>query len=409
LRRAIGVLSGVLDTGLAASANFAVGLFAVSILTAHELALYSLFFAGWIVAQLLPAQTAYLPARLAVNVLPEVCAPRARLDVRRGWLPVCAAPLLVSAAGLPVASHTDVRDYIYAAVAVAALTAVAPLQDHLRASLHIVQMHTSAALTSAATLAAALLGLLLVALTGIGTGENAAVWVPFGVLVVANAAGILVGLACLSRAPRGQYELPAGGARLGYLGPPLITHSNLYLASVITAAVLGASTLATLEAARVMASPVVVVASGLATYISPTTIRHFVRSQFGRFRRRLVGMAALVVGVGAIYSALLLIFQGPAEHVFGRHADARLGALRAIVTSVDTSSTNAGSVLFVAGRPLAWNVVAAAGSLVALVALVPCLLVVGVFGAPLAQACGSALKSSMGLALAARAKPRTVA
>lgn len=403
MKRAIGLTAGLADSGFAAIANLGAGVFAIHTLSTDNLALYSLFFAGWVTSQLLPAQLSYLPARLAINSSVEIVGPRVQSDLRQGLVPILAAPALVTLAGLPLISSTTPRHYIAVAASVAILTLVAPFQDHIRRCLHTVNKHPAAAICSGVTFAAVAATLTVSFLVSSRSGgADLSPAVTFLALAVGNFVGACFGLICLSRVPKGSYLFPPFRTRLSYLGPELTGQASGYAVNVIAAAMLGTSGLASLETARIMSSPVAVVVTGISAYLIPETVRLYVRYEFARFRRMLMAMTGAIVSVGALYCAILLVGGRYISVALGDRADNLLGASRAVVGTVDSAAPGSAMILFTANKSGTWNAIAVASSVVTLVLVVPSILWVGTFGVILAQFAGALFKSTAGLTASIR-------
>jgi O-antigen/teichoic acid export membrane protein len=188
----------------------------------------------------------------------------------------------------------------------------------------------------------------------------------------------------------------------------MISQASGYFVNVLTNGLLGTSALAVLETARIMASPMLVVITGVATYFIPTTIRLFARGEIGRFRRRLIGMSAVVATIGVLYATAVVLLGHAISQALGKHADPMLGASRSIASTLDSSAAGSGTILYTARRPVLWNIVSATGSLLSLALLVPAVAITGTFGVPLAQGIGSAVKSGVGLSFAFRSRPPEV-
>jgi O-antigen/teichoic acid export membrane protein len=391
LRRIIGPLAGLTDAGFAALANLMMGVFAVRELGTTEVALFSLLFAGWVTSQLLPAQVSFVAARLAVNTMSTVVAPNLLLDLRRAAIPLLTASLFAAASGLPQLHAVGFEVYIWAALGCAALTLVAPIQAHVRAGLHLVGNHGAAATISGITFIVSLVA--FIAALSLDFGKSAGY--AFTTVAAANAISVLVGAVILRRTPTAQYTVPRLGTRITYLGADLIIQASNYFVNVAVSVVLGSAALATLEAARVLTSPIAVVAIGLSAFFVPSIIRRLAADPTSH-RSTMAKLSGMIVLIGAVYSGLMLVLGDRLGLVLGTHADPTLSAARSGASTLEAAGSGVASVLFATGRSLTWVGLSAISSIVTLGLLFASMPLAGVFGVPIAQAAGSLVRVVFG-------------
>lgn len=391
-------MAGLLDSGFAALANFLMGIVSVRILDSDLLALYALFYYGWIIAQLIPAQVVYFPSRLTVNLGTEVVAPRVLRDAWRGkWFLVlsCAITLL---SGLPLASVASSAEYLGMAGTAAALTLTSAFNAHIRASLHLVEAHTQASIVSAVTFGTAAVGTVIGVHAALADGALIAV-IPFGITVLANVVGVIVGVRKLRAFRAGDYTLAPLRVRLSYLGPELVSQTGGYVTNLLVAASLGTVALSQLQAAQVLVGPITVVAGAVASVYSPSAIRALAARQ-ARDLRRISGFQFITCAVfGALYSVALLLFGPLIVRFLGSNASPHLSAARAISQTLGSGVDMFGPISFAASRQRVWilaSLVSTAVSLLGLSALVT-MSSIGTYAVPVAQSAGTVARAIVGL------------
>jgi hypothetical protein len=383
------VFWGLGDSGLSAAGTFVAGVVAVATFGTHELALYSLLFSGSLLAMLLPQQMAYLPSRITANTAGSYGVPSLRLDLRGALPATLLAVLVVGLAGAPmfgsVPSATAIPMVLWAAL----MTAVVPLQTHLRACLHIAGRHPQAATVSA--LSTATIVLLATQAPALGSGT------PFLALGVGNVVSSVLAVALMTRLRRvGGRARATFRARISYLVSDASVQAAWYLASLIVVAVLGASALAALEAARVASAPVFVLVNGFASFMIPAAIRSLQLSQLA-FLRQIKRMIVSASAGGLIYSAAVLAIAPLMGFLLDRHIPAALASARALASTVEGASNSLASPMYARGFAGRWVAVTVLSLVVTLVTL-PLLLLspLGVFAMPVAQATGMLVRCCLG-------------
>ncbi|MDQ1203320.1 O-antigen/teichoic acid export membrane protein [Rhodococcus sp. SORGH_AS303] len=356
-------------------------------------------FSGWVTMQLLPAQVAYLPSRLSCNMKQNRVVPRFWRDLYKGSPTTVVACVGVACAGLPLFDSVDTDEYLFGALAVVALTVTSPFQDHVRRALHISELHVTASIVSVTTL---IVSAVTIGATSLQYSDGY-LFLPFAALALGNIAGVIVGVALTRHQTINAYSPARLRTRIAYLGPDFLAQSAGYLVSVLASQILGVSALAALETARVAASPVIVVVTGLATSLVPTAVRSFSRND-PIYKRQLLSISAAAVSLGAVYSLIVYFSGSRLEYLFGRSFDVHLGSSRSFVATVDSAAMGASTVLFTAGQTTRWTLVALIGSLVTLAMVVPCALLFGAYGVVLAQGLGAGVKSITGITFALRAR-----
>lgn len=278
------VPAGLLDAGFNSLATLAVGVAAASRLSPKALGVYALFFAAFNLLAIFPAQLVMVPY--------EVCALSVTVDHRvailgrslgMGALVGAIAAAGVPIAGLVVRQAVTGREFAYLAFTAAGCAVVSPMQDHLRRVFHLCGASWTAAAVSVIHA-----GVAVLAIGGLIRSGADPVLIPFGALVVANTVSLAAGFlliigryrqAVVPDRPRSR-ELVSQGYQLVIYG--LLPSGSIFVSSVVVTRLAGAEVLGVAEAARVIASPILVLAIGLSAVFSPRSMeaaRRFRRDQ----------------------------------------------------------------------------------------------------------------------------------
>ena len=299
--------AGVLDAGFSSAATLAIGVYAIVALDPVVLGIYALCFRAFSVGALFPAQLVFAPIEIHAATL----SGPARFGTTRGARPSAFAALLVAAAvtllWLPIAPAAGAEEAIVAiAITGMACSVASPLQDHVRRRLHIGRASWAAAAVSTTQLA----GVLVVGGLLHASGVSAA-WIPFGALALANCVSGTVGALLLHRlrGPNPPEPLPASRERLrsgmwlllvGALGP-----ATAFGSAALVSLLGGIEAVGFAEAARMIAQPVLVLATGLGAVLGPRAIDAGARRDLVRARAlRREFMAAILVA-GVVYTGFL--------------------------------------------------------------------------------------------------------
>lgn len=410
--RGVGGLLSLADAGTASVATFLAGLIALRALDDDRLALYALVFAAVTALTIAPQYMVYIPQRLHANRQAEPRRTDLRADLRS------AAPLWaitavgVVLAGLPLSGV--VGDWgVFAALCgtAAVLTGLSPLQDHVRASLHVVGRHGGAAAVSAVNLSTVAVVFIAVLVAGEGgVGSAAATLValaPFGALVAGNLASVVVGVWLLRdvMVVEDREDVPVPRAML-IASTGFSRHGAGYVTNLLVAALLSPAALAGLEAARVAAQPVLILGTGVASAMMPQAVRAIGAGDHRRAGRVMRRMVAVVSGTGAAYALVLLPLAPLLAVVFGRPVDAGLASARAGAYAL-SAAANPFNAYNMAERRYGLALGLTLGSelpaLAVLVALLPSL---GVFAVPVAGAVSALLRIALNLVVRARRERR---
>ena len=266
--------AGLVDSGGASLASFLAGLLAIWVLDTSELGVYAVFFSAFLAGSYVPRHLVLMPLEMAAIAHPR--HHRGALvanGLRTGaGAALAGAMVIVLATGATWSlAATDV--VVPLTVTAALATFLSPLQDHVRRMLHLADESWRAATTSLVQLGlvAALVALVMLPSTDLPLGHG---WLPFGVLVVANAGSLGMGLVL---ALGGSRPTSPTGLTFGELSKPgrwlmvsaVSTKGTALLAASLIGHIAGAEVLGYAEAARVAAQPLMVLGIGLSDVMSP--------------------------------------------------------------------------------------------------------------------------------------------
>lgn len=269
--RRFGLLSlapGLVDAGFGSLAGLSGSLYAARFFDLGQLGLFSLFFLAFQLLGMLPSRLLLVPAQVAALDLP--IRDRASIlerSVPLGFVAGLATMPLVAIVVL-IGPGGDRSDYIAFGVTTAIMVLLSPLQDHCRFMLHMSERSVAAAMVSAVQFVVAVGALLAMHLLDIPER-----WIPFLALSMANAASLAFALAVAR--PRLAPDAPWPGSRALFAsGKLVLPATTLPTVGMLGAAALvghlaSADALGSAEAARVVASPVLVVGTGLGQIIWP--------------------------------------------------------------------------------------------------------------------------------------------
>lgn len=398
----LGLGAGFGDSAAAALATFSVGAFAVRLLSSEGLALFSLFMTGLITCALLPQQLVFMPTRIRSNLSLTRQRPALRTDLRLAVPSSLAAAVLVLSFGLPLLGHVDVGQYLAMGITASAATILGAVQTHIRATMHVLNEHAAAACTSLLALG------IVVTLLAVSEMAHFVPWVeyafPFGSLAIGYGVSSLIWTLVARRHEKmTKHALPMLRERILYVGPDITVQLTWYCLSLLVVAVLGPVQLADLEAARVVAAPVFILASGLTSYALPSVIRAIssttTRAAFKQGTIRLKRLQAMVATCATVYGLLLLLAGPVLSSLFQRNVNPPLSASRALAFGVEGASNVINPMFVVAGRPGRGLAVIVGACVVSLAAAVPSLLLLGPYGLPVAQGLSSAARIVAGSSL----------
>ena len=293
---------GQLDAAFTSLATFAAGLYALSALEIEPLGAYALLFSAFQVANQVPAELVFIPSQILSLEMPA----NQRLGMTRHSVPRGVLLAVVSSTAVPLgavslAGSTATSDFLALALSALALTMVSPLQDHLRAMLHLAHRSWGAAAISGVHLVTT------IAMLPILGNLNFAL-APFGALFVGNFLASIVAVPWIRRslifAPERptRRQLNAIGGWL--LSTGLVKTGVGYLSRTVLHSFAGVAALGLVEGARVVAQPLNVLGLGLMSQVGPRLMESAAsrdKASARRWRRRFLALLA----VGAVpYAAL---------------------------------------------------------------------------------------------------------
>jgi hypothetical protein len=304
-RHALQLSPGVIDAALSSLAGFAASLYAVRFLDASELGTYGLYLSASIVASLVPQQLLFLPAQITVLELPAArrSIVLASSLLRGGVLSALVMPF-VALAGLVTGAQVGADTRVALAFGAILLTALTPMQDHVRSILYLCDRPQLGALVSACQLVVTIPALVLMHVAGAGDA-----WIPFGATALGLVASMAVGLASAGDLSANE-PMPASSTReLTRVGRPLlpaalVQEATVFAGSALLVALTSAATLGTAEAARIVSRPVQAFSLGISRSLAPRLMESG-QARSPEVAKSAAGLyAAAIVVAGLAYMAI---------------------------------------------------------------------------------------------------------
>jgi O-antigen/teichoic acid export membrane protein len=298
----LGLAPGLVDAGFGSLAGLTGSLYAARFFEIDQLGLFSVFFVMFQLLQLLPLRLLLVPAQVAALDLPV--SQRSAMLSRS--LPVGLIGGVVAIpfvwAVVVLAPGGARADYIAFGLTTSTMILLSPLQDHLRFMLHMSERSSAAAAVSAVQFVIAMTGLV-----GMHFLDVPPRWIPFLSLSIANAGSLVFGVAVAR--PRLDVEHWPGLRALirsGRLLLPadLLTFAGLLGTSVLVARLASTDALGSAEAARVVASPILVAGTGLGQVLWPRIMSAARTSQDHELLRSARLLTALIVVITGGYVGL---------------------------------------------------------------------------------------------------------
>lgn len=393
-RRSFGIVLSLADAGGSAAASFAAGLVALRTLSTNELALYTLLFPAALAIMLIPQTVAYLPQRLQINGQGGVTRPSYGSDVLRGMSLGAVASLILPLAGLPLLAEVGMGSYVGIVLGAFAWVLTSPLQDHVRAALHVTGHHGGAAVVSAVNLLVS--GSAFTAISALDV--NGTPYLAYSVLVAGNLISAAVGIFLHRRVAPTRSRIPVTLKNAAkYSSSALVMQAGGYMNNLAIAVLLVPAALAELESARVVAQPIMVLGVGLSSYVLPIAIRAKVAGDSRKTRRVMTWFSAGVVGGGLVYSAFLPIGVPVLSSIAQRAIDLPLAVLRTVSFALQSTSAPFNNLNLSVGmhRRAFWNSATTAVLGVVLnIILIP---IIGVFALPISLAIAAAVRLGLGM------------
>jgi hypothetical protein len=266
--------AGLFDSGFASLATFAAGLSAVTLLGDADRGVYAVFFTAFMFGTVLPRNLIFTPAEVRAVAFPV----KERLSLLPRSLALGLGPALLGASAVLIAvavtwPYTTTDVLIALAVTTGVTTILSPLQDHVRKMLHIATLSWRAASVSIVQFISVTVAIGVMLLLDV---EPA--WIPFGALAIANAVSLT-----FSRIAVHLPESFAAPVRLQFRalaskGKWLVVQASATAAAGFAVAAIipwlaGPDALGFAESARVVAQPILVLASGFTAVLAPRSMK----------------------------------------------------------------------------------------------------------------------------------------
>jgi O-antigen/teichoic acid export membrane protein len=294
------------DSGFASLATFAAGLAAVTLLGDSDRGVYAVFFTSFMLGTVLPRNLIFTPAEVRAVMFPAES--RLRLlprSVLLGIGPAVIGSLAVLIA-LAVTSPYATSDVLIPLTLTTAMaTILSPIQDHVRKMLHIATMSWRAMAVSIAQFVSVTVAIGLFIYLDVG-----AAWIPFGALTIANAVSLTFSRMVVHydrtiKAPD-RLRFRALATKGKWL---VIQASGSATAGFAVAAIVpwlaGPDALGYAESARVVAQPILVLASGFTAVLAPRSMRAAMESdeRTARHTSRVYMWIVGLAGIGYLFIA----------------------------------------------------------------------------------------------------------
>ena len=280
--------AGVIDSGFASLATFALNLYAINRWDTgapRVLGLYFLFMAAFFMASAVPYQLLYIPAEKRSLEIDEASRLLLMNGVLTRSLPIAigSGALVGLAAVSGLASGFTWSEQVPFLVTGAAATVFSPMQNYARRLLHLAGRAWSAAAVSMVQFIVAVGGLALLLASGVPPR-----WIPIGALAMANIISLATAVAI---ARHGASRLQANQAaaaheldatmetrRLATSGRWLMTTGlmstgNNFVIESLISLLAGPVALALAGSAKTVAQPIMVLANGLRSVLGPRSMK----------------------------------------------------------------------------------------------------------------------------------------
>jgi O-antigen/teichoic acid export membrane protein len=300
--------AGVADAAFASLATFAAGLSAVNLFNDVDRGVYAIFFTAFSLGVVLPWDLILIPAEVNAVTFPVADRMRRARDTLRMGLPASvlgALAILIAAVLSRSLTQSDVLWGLSITAAIA--TVLSPLQDHMRRLLHIAGLSWQAAAVSGVQFLGVVVSLVVMLIV-----DAPVAIMPFGALAIANALSLTTGIILGDVFHQEPLDEPLRFLTLARQGRWLLLQASFpsvahFAVATIIAGLAGAEALGYAEAARVVAQPVLVLATGLTAVLSPRAMEAAMNHDLAAarhtrniFRLVMVGGGLLYIGVAAV-------------------------------------------------------------------------------------------------------------
>jgi O-antigen/teichoic acid export membrane protein len=296
--------AGVADAAFASLATFAAGLSAVNLFNDVDRGVYAIFFTAFGLGVVLPWELILIPAEVNAVSFPVTDRMRRARDTFRMGFPVALLGSLVIFVAAFMSRSLTNSSVLWGLTTTAVITTVlSPLQDHMRRLLHIAQLNWQAATVSGVQFGGVVISLGVMLLLDVPVAV-----MPFGSLAIANALSLTAGLVLGDIRHQQPLDEPLHFRALARQGRWLVTQAlapNIayFAVATIVAALAGAEALGYAEAARVVAQPVLVLATGLTAVLAPRAMEAAMHRDLHAARHTRNVYLLVMAGGGALYLA----------------------------------------------------------------------------------------------------------
>lgn len=297
--------AGVADAAFASLATFAAGLSAVNQFNDVDRGVYAIFFVAFGLGVVLPWNLILIPAEVnavSFDVVDRIR--RARDALKLGVRASLIGSLAILIAALMSRSLTG-SDVIWGLTATAMITTVlSPLQDHMRRLLHIAELSWRAATVSGVQFFGVAISLGVMFLL-----DAPVAIMPFGSLAIANALSLMTAFVLGDVFHQKPLDEPLHFWKLAREGRWLLARAIVpsgahFAVAAIIVGLTSPEILGYTEAARVVAQPVLVFATGLTAVLAPRSMRAaMVRDEKSAHKTRRIYLGFMLAG-GIAYLAI---------------------------------------------------------------------------------------------------------
>lgn len=310
--------AGLTDAGFASLATFGAGLSAVTLFNDVDRGVYALFFAAFSLGVVLPWNLVLVPAEVNAVSYPLVDRMRrAKTTLRMGFMVALVGTTAALVAAFIARDLTSSGVLATLTITTMITILLSPLQDHMRRLLHISEQSWRAASVSIVQFS-----VVAISLGAMWAADAPLALMPFGSLAAANAVSLTIAviLAHVFRQeplpePLTFWHLASEGRWLvAQAIVPSIAH---FAVAAIVAALAGAIVLGYAEAARVVAQPVLVFATGLTAVLAPKAMKAAMEIDIeaARHARRLFLGLVTIAGLAYLLWASTDWFGNPMAYI----------------------------------------------------------------------------------------------
>jgi hypothetical protein len=268
------VPAGVADATIASIASFGAGLTGVTLLTETDRGVYGVFFTAFMLGGIIVSELIYVPAQVvAVAAKRPTRLASVSKALRLGLIPSAIGALVAVIAGILMRNEAPTETIVALVVTTSVTILFSPMQNHVRKMLHIAERSWDAAKVSVAQLLVVAVAILILTATSVHRA-----WIPFGSLAIANSASLAFGWILARAEQRSGGDVRLEWRKLVASGKWLVLRASLPAAFAFAAAnvlvqLAGSVAYGHAEAARQVAQPIIVLATGLVAVLGPHSMR----------------------------------------------------------------------------------------------------------------------------------------